>query len=450
MAMHKQLPFFLAVILAFVLVPRVYSAAAERSVGLTGAIKLAMENNHEVRSSRYSLFAQKEGVGIARSYLLPRLSFEERATRTNNPPGVFMMKLNQERFAQTDFDIFSLNNPRPTSDLQTLFTIEQPIFVGKSLIGLSMAKKEYSAQNESYIRKKEEIAFQVSQAYLKARSAKAHLTVTEKALEDAREHARIAESRYKNGLGLYSDVLRTKTSVIEAEQRIVSARKNVAVSKRMLGLVLGVPESIDTAEEEIDIPLKDADYYSTASLSRRDVKALQLRYENARNSIRLAESAYLPSLGVGGAYQFNDRNRIFGSEGESWRISAALRWDLFDGTSREYERSKALHKAAEAEEQLKGLKELVSFKIHEAYLAVEEAEKNVELSQSALNAAEEGKKLVKSRFENSLSPVVDLLDVQLSLDHARANVVTKQNECQLAIINLAYESGTILKDLNAE
>jgi outer membrane protein TolC len=72
------------------------------------------------------------------------------------------------------------------------------------------------------------------------------------------------------------------------------------------------------------------------------------------------------------------------------------------------------------------------------------------LSQSALEAAEEGRRLVKSRFENSLSPVVDLLDVQLTLDHARANLVVRQNECQLAIINLSYESGTILRDLKVE
>jgi outer membrane protein len=448
--MHKHLVYLFLITSVLTIGLSVPGIAEQKRVDLIEAVKLAMEHNHEIRSSRYSLFAQKEDIGIARSYLLPKLSFEERATRTNNPPGVFMMKLNQERFAQSDFDIFSLNNPKPQSDLQTLFSIEQPIFVGKYLIGLNMAKKEYSAQNESYNRKKEEIALKVSQAYLQVRTAREQLDVTEKAIEDAREHSRIAESRYKNGLGLYSDVLRTKTSVIEAEQKIVSARKNFAVSKRMLGLVLGLPESIDITGEDIDLPLRDIDYYETASLSRRDVKALQLRHENAKNSIKLAESMYLPSLGVGGAYQLNDHNRIFGSEGESWRVSAALRWDLFDGTNRDYERSKARHKAAETEEHLKGLKQFVSFKIHEAYLAVEEAQKNVELSQSALNAAEEGRRLVKSRFENSLSPIVDLLDVQLNLDHARANVVVKQNECRLAIINLSYESGTILKDLKVE
>ena len=94
--------------------------------------------------------------------------------------------------------------------------------------------------------------------------------------------------------------------------------------------------------------------------------------------------------------------------------------------------------------------EMVSFKIHEAYLTVEEARKNAELSLAALKTAEEGQRLVKSRYENSLSPLVDFLDVQVHLNQARANQVAKENEYLFAIINLGFESGTILKDLKIE
>jgi outer membrane protein TolC len=124
-----------------------------------------------------------------------------------------------------------------------------------------------------------------------------------------------------------------------------------------------------------------------------------------------------------------------------------LRWDLFDGASREYERTKARYKQAETEEQLKGLKEMALFRIEEAYLTALEAQKNIELSKAALAAAEEGRKLVASRFENSLSPMVDLLDVQLSVDLARAGLVARENAYRLALIRLAYESGTIMADL---
>ena len=127
---------------------------------------------------------------------------------------------------------------------------------------------------------------------------------------------------------------------------------------------------------------------------------------------------------------------------------------FFDGIShgagREYERSKAQYQMAEAQEYLSGFKKQVSFKVQEAYLAVEETQKNLELSERALKTAEEGKRLIKSQYENSLAPIVDLLDTQLYLDRARADYAARENEHRLVIIKLCYESGTILKELKIE
>jgi outer membrane protein TolC len=81
---------------------------------------------------------------------------------------------------------------------------------------------------------------------------------------------------------------------------------------------------------------------------------------------------------------------------------------------------------------------------------VEEAQKNVELAESSLRTAEEGTRLVKLRYQNSLSPFVDLLNAQVNLDRTRANLVAKRNEYKLAIATLSFESGTILEDLGIE
>ncbi|OPX92809.1 MAG: Outer membrane protein TolC precursor [Syntrophorhabdus sp. PtaB.Bin006] len=420
------------------------------ALSLHDAIKTAMENNPEMRAMGSSLAAQKEDIGVARSSLLPRLTLEERALKTNNPPNVFMMKLNQERFSSSDFAIDKLNNPGPASDFQTLLSLDQPIFLRKAQVGFRMAKQEYAAKKEDYKRKREEIVVKVAQAYLRILTARAYIGVAQKSIDDAKEHSRVAELRYKAGLGLYSDALRAGTKVTEAEQNLVKAKKELAVAQRWLGLLLGTVEIVDVVETKLELPLRDIEYYTGAASSRRDISAMETRRENAKDNIKLAESAYFPTLGVRGAYQLNDHNRVFGSEGDSWLVMAYLKWDLFDGAGREFERRKAQHRAAETEQYLKGLRQFVSFKVHEAYLAVEEARKNVELSESSLATAEEGKRLVRTRFENDLSPIVDLLDVQLSLDHARANAVARRNDYHMAVINLGYESGTIVEDLQLE
>jgi outer membrane protein TolC len=196
--------------------------------------------------------------------------------------------------------------------------------------------------------------------------------------------------------------------------------------------------------------LNDLSTYVKAAETRSDLEAAQLRSENAKQNIRMAEAAYFPNIGMGGTYQFNDHNQPFGSEGESWQFMAFLRWDIFDGTKREYERAKAKNLAAQAQEQVSAMKKGVSYRIYEAYMNVQEAWKNIELTRESLKTAAEGTRLLKLRYENGFSPLAELLNAQSSLEQARAGLVEKENAYKVSLATLSFESGTILKDLSID
>ncbi len=427
-------------------------AHADQTVSWKQAIEIALEGNAELKAASHSVSAQKEEVGVARSNLLPKLSFEERFLRTDNPALVFSSKINQARFSALDLATApeSFNHPSPLTDFQTLLGVEQPIFARKAQVGVTMAKTEYQAKTEEFIRKKEEVVFKVVQTYLLVHTAKAFVTTAEQAVEDFKEHLRVAELRLQSNLGLYSDTLRASTAVKEAEQKLVAAQRKLNVARRALGLVLGRAESVDIEAELPELTLKEPKYYTDASLSRKDLKSLRMRYENAKQNIHLAEADYFPLLGVGGALQWNDHDVPFGTDGDSWQVMAFLRWNLFDGAKREYERSKAKYQMAQVRENLEGLEKAVAFQVYEAHEVVEEAGKNAELARAALVTANEGSRLVRVRYENSLSPIVDLLDAQLSLNQARTSVVATENEYHIAVANLAFQSGTLLRDLMVE
>jgi len=426
------------------------SAAQERAFTLIEAVRYALEHNNEIRAAGSSLAARKDDVGVARSNLLPKVYVEERALRTNNPTYAFMAKLNQGRFAQQDFAIDGLNNPNPVNDYQTLFAAEQPIFAPKAWVGLDMSKREHEAVSVEFTRKKEEIAFKVCRAWLMVHTAKAQLAAAEKGVEDAQEHYRIAKLRYEADLGMVADTLRAGTAASEAKQRRVTAEKQLHLARRMLGLLLGLSGSAEVSGELPDFEIRDIEEYAKASRARGDVRSMELRYENAEKSIRMAEMEYLPYVGVGGGYQWNDPANLFGGSGDSWQVSAFLRWNLFDGTRREYERSKAKHQARQAHEHLEGMRKAAAYGLYQAQLGVEEARANLELAREALKTAEEGKRLVQIRYENAFSPIVDMLDAQVVLDRARAGLVARENEYRVAVLNLGWESGTLLRDLGIE
>jgi outer membrane protein TolC len=58
--------------------------------------------------------------------------------------------------------------------------------------------------------------------------------------------------------------------------------------------------------------------------------------------------------------------------------------------------------------------------------------------------------LVRIRYENGLSPLVDLLSVQAGVEQARANLAARDGAGRLASARLAFVSGTILSDLQID
>jgi len=422
----------------------------ERQMSIIDAVRTALADNHEIKALQSAAQARKKDIGIARSYLLPKLSLEERYLRTNNPGYAFMSRLNQERIEQNDFNPDRLNHPDAINDFQSSLTLEQPLFVKKAYIGMDMSKTEAQAMRAELIRKQEDVAFQVIRASLTIVSLKEYVRAIEQGVEDAREHNRVADLRYKNELGHYADALRAATAFMEARQKKNIADKNLSLAKRGLGLLLATTESIDVDDTAITFPVHDLSVYLKTADSRSDLRAAELRSDNAQQNIRIAEAGYFPYVGVGGTFQFNDHNYPLGSEGSSWQVMAFLRWDLFDGTKREYERAKATHLAAQAREQTAAMKKGVSYRIHEAYLNVEEARKNTELARETLKTAEEGARLLRIRYENGFSPLADLLSAQSSLEQARAGLVERRNAYQVALAKLSFESGLILADLNID
>jgi outer membrane protein TolC len=428
------------------------NSTSEKKLSLKAAIQLALENNHQIKAFAYSVSATQQDVGIASSELLPKIAIEENLTRTDTPAYVFSSKLNQGRFSSADLAGApgTFNHPGYLNDYQTEFSIEQPIFAPSAWIGLDIAGKQSQAKSEEFQRAREQIVYRVVAEFLTVQTAGEIITTALNSVQDANEHLRISQVRYDANLGLYSDVLRATTAQKQAQQNLITAQKNLSLAKRSLGMAIGTQDSFDIEPEFPQITIKQSEYYTASALARRDLKSMQTKLEVAQKNIDLAKADYLPVMGLRGAYQLDDHSNVFGSEGDSWFGGIFLKWYLFEGAKRDSQVSKAKYELAKTRENMAELENAIAFKVYQAWLTVEEAQKNVQLASSALETAQEGERLVRKRYENSLSPLVDLLDTQVMLDNARSTLVAKKNEYHVAAITLFFESGTILNDLNLE
>jgi outer membrane protein TolC len=423
--------------------------AAPQALSLNEAVHIALQNNDQLKAAREQLDVGREDVRLAQSAWQPRVVMQEQALHTNNPGYALSLKMDQTTFSANDLSGApnTFNYPGYINDYQTVVSLEQPVIFPKAGLGVELAAKEYAAKQSDFRQRQETVAFQVIQSYLAVYTAERYLQVAQKGLADAKAHQEVAQQRYEAGVGLYSDLLRATTAVTEAEEKQVSAATKLDVAKRRLGLLLGSEKPVDISGKLPVIKVGGLEDYYRNALSRPDVRALALRSENARKKIDMAASDRRPVLMLNTSFQMDDPNHILGNAGQSWQIGAVMQWDVFDGERTEHAIKKAQQAAGAASDNLAGLRKKVAFQVYEAYLNVGEGHQNMEYAQSAVKAADEGNRLVEERYRNSLAPIVDLLDAQLNLDQARANLVKCQNDYFQAVVALAYRSGTLLKSI---
>jgi len=436
----------LTLLLAFFALTADISDADVIKVTLNEAINIALKDNPALKSYKWTIEGQKEDVYSAKGNLYPKFAIEERYQRTNNPTYGFMSKLNQERFTQEDFRIESLNSPADISDFQTSIGFEQPLFIPGVYQGISMADNELEAQEALFRMKREEVILSLIKTFNMVQTAGEYVITTQKGIEDAREHKRLSLLKLDSGMGLHSDMLRAEVAVKRAEAMLVKAKGNLDVARRSLGLILGRTEPVNVLDDNPQLTLNDLQVYLDASLEREDLKALRLRYENSREAVDMEKSAFLPEIGLRGTYFMNDHRDPFSPEGESYLLMGHLKWNFFDASSyHKIKRAKA--KVHETDENVRGLEKEINFRVNEAYTRVKEKEQNLSLSRAVLTEAEESLRLVRIRYENSLAPMVDLLDTMLVLNTVRAQMVEAENEYLNAIAVLYYESGMLSKTL---
>ncbi len=422
------------------------------TVTLREAIGRALDNNQTVKAATFEKGAALEESAAARSRYFPRVYLESGVTLANTPSKVFMMKLDEARInPASDFAADTLNHPAARADFRNALSLEQPLLDLGIAAGARMAENDAEAAALSLEKSREQLAFRVYLAYLTVRKAKAFSEIADQAVADAREHARLAGVREKDGVGLKSDQLRAATALSEAEQRLISANNDLLLARLRLNLAVGGPEgaALDIGEtpELKASPLERGDLIALAQLSRPELKVARKALEKGDIAVRQAQNAYYPTIYASAGYQVNDRDLPLGYDNDSWSVGVNLRWQLFDGNSRSHAKKKAELSRQASAALLEEDRREVALQVTESLLRRQEAGLKLTSARAAVKAAQEGLRLVALRFQNGLSTMVELMDAESVLNGARANLVEVESGFIGSTGEIYYRAGVFLKEV---
>jgi len=440
-------------VLALLFMSAGYAQAAPsvRSFTLKEAIGMALENNNLIKAAGFRSKAAQEGIAITSSGYYPHLFFEETFGASNSPTQTFMMKLDEGRFAQNDFNISNLNHPGTWHDFKTALTVQQPLYSPALAPARNVAEKEAEKEQLSADAVKQDVAFQVLRLYLDVQRSEAQYKAAEKAVSEAQEHRRLAAVRSQAGTGLRSDELRARTHLSSAEQQLITALNDRILTKMQLGITVGLKdgEKADIAEPltRLARPPQPDELTRAALENRNDLRRTRVELEKADASLKLARSGYLPAIDAFASYQLNAKDVPFGADNDAWMTGVNLKWNIFEGFRTNRERDRATAERSAAAQMLEGKTKDIRFQVQESFLRREEMGKRLEVARHALLDAEETVRLLSRRFENSLATMVELLDAQTALNQARANLVDTEANYALAGGRVYYAAGIFLKEM---
>jgi outer membrane protein len=413
------------------------------------AVLLALKENPGLKAAGFSVPAAEAQVARARARFLPRIGFFQTYSTSDNPAQVFTNKLNQRRFTAEDFLLDNLNNPAPYSNFRTGLLASQPLFqAGEAYLGYRQAQLGREAAASQVLTQRQRLIYRVTQAYFGRQLAEARLLVVQEAKKTAAANRTLVQARFDTGAVVRADVLSADVHLARLTQEELAAAGQVEIARSALATAVGAPEvttrSLAPAPREAaPVPGNLENLHQIAAEQRPDLKRLALAAQIARQEHTKARLNYLPRLNVTAEYDV-DQRYLFGSSADSYTVMAVMHLNLFNGLANLARTREAKAREEQAREEQRECLDFIRHQVTESVQNLKTAQARLQVGQAAVAQARESLRLIRLRYEEGLTILVDLHTAEDAKKEAELNYLTALFDTHLAHAGLELALGTLI------
>ena len=323
--------------------------------------------------------------------------------------------------------------PKVNSLMLGQANVSMPIFSGFKLKNtIKASENAYEAAMFNAKNEKEQIALQTIQNYLNLYKANKTIELVEENVKSAQQRVTDFSNMEENGLLARNDLLKAKLQQSNIEISLEEAKKNERILNYTLAVMLKLPEN--TLIETEDLNFGNTTGIISSEVSRNDLQALQFQEEAANDQIKVAKSAYYPSLALVGGYIALDLNNAL-TVTNAMNIGVGVSYNISNIFKTKSDVKLAKSKAQEIEYTVSMVSDKIKIQVENAKQEYELSQRKFEVYTQSEEQAIENYRIVKDKYDNGLSDTNDLLeaDVQqlqakIDLAYAQANITQKYYE----------------------
>src|SRR5690606_8826997 len=195
----------------------------------------------------------------------------------------------------------------------------------------------------------QELGFRAAQAFVRVLTFEATLRAADAAVAAAESDRQRARARREVGLVTEADVLAVDVHLADMRQRQIAAAGDLAVGRIRLAEAVGLPltASVVPVRPASRPVAPDPDALVREALTRHpQLLQADIDLQLAENGRRTARAAFLPTVAVQGAWEFN--GETLGAQQSSWVVGAEVRVNVFRGFADTARMTEADHARARA------------------------------------------------------------------------------------------------------
>ncbi len=425
------------------------ASAVAAPLSLEEAIRSAWKTNLGIASSGSMVTAARTDAQVARDNGLPSLILSAKGILTNEPVAAFGLKLDEQRITAADFAPARLSSPDVVGGVGVGATIVQPIYMGGRLsAGARAAATQADAEARQHDRRRQELAFQVAQAYFGAQVAAEGVRYADDLLAQARATETFTKARNQQGLALDADVARATAFRAQAEADTVSAGERLASTRALLVLLAGrvaLAADLTTPVQTEAHPSARVPAPSSAALGQRpDLESARMRAEAAREMVKVARASSRPEIMAQASVE---TLRPALDQGATWfTVGVFARWKLCLSDWRAAQAAES--RASAASEAQAWQEEQAHHEVEEARRSLQTSEAKLISAQEAVSASESARGLRIQRHRQGLLQLTDVLDAEAALAGARALLLRTQYDVRIAAAELQLALGQPIEGVN--
>ena len=421
-------------------------SAQKKVINIEDAIRVALDNNNQVKISIMEVEKAEAAVREAFGYALPTVNLSANYSRLIEKPqmpfpdfealltnatygilfkeGVIPQDNSKYLPLQTKLQSFAqTNNYEAKAEIvQILFNSAVFRGIGTSQIYLDLSREMLKSSVANTV-------LNVKKAFYGVLLTKNILEITKASYDNAQENLKNVKAYYEQGFVSEFDALQAEVQVENIRPVVLQIENTLKNVKNNLKIVLGINQSEDLDvegeliySEELIPDMMDA--IETALTSNYDIKSIKMKREVDEAFVDLDRADYYPNLAAFGSYSYSGSADDFKFNNYSTAmVGLSFSINLFRGTQTKNRVQQAMISVKQTDEQISQLKDYVSVQVKAKVLELERVKSVIQAQERNVKLAQRAYEIATVRYKEGTGSQLEIQNSDIALRQAKTNML---------------------------